>query len=179
MYGIVRSLRNIYKLKYVLLNIVIFALYYLVFNEILQLQQLGLAFTPIPAYIVYLMVASASVTLTVSIYSVRNTRRNAAKESAATTSIATTIASGIIGGCGCSGAFIFPLLSAFGVSSATALSADVFFSNYAAPIFVGLAALNILIVVYYLNKFSKPQCAVARRKRGRPAHAIIANRKSN
>lgn len=154
-----QTAKFIYKTKYAVLNVAIFIIYYVVFNIMLLAQDGALPELVIPQYEVYALLATASIALTLSIYAIRNTRRNYAKITASSASITTTLIGGIISGCGCSSPIIFAMFSALGATSA-AVPIYIFFVNYSTQIFPGIITLNLIIIVYYLNRFSKPECKI-------------------
>ncbi len=157
------SLRRIYRPRYLALNIVAAIVYYFAFQFLIKYQNYGILLVNVPAYLEYVLIATASVLLTISVYSIRNTRKNQAKLSASSLSIAALVLGGVFGGCGCAEPLIFGL-TAFGISSASLFSANAVLTALAAQIFWAIIIANLALIFYYLNKLSKPVCMV------RPKH---------
>ena len=99
------------------------------------------------------------MTLTIALYSASNTRKNSAKISATSVSAATTLFGGVISGCGCQAAILFNVL-AVGVGSGEATLINTIVSENAPIVFLALIALNLSVIVYYLQKLSKPACRI-------------------
>ncbi len=154
-----RSIRAIYQPKYMLANIAALAVYYFVFNFLIRYQDYGIFLVNVPTYLIYAMIASASVLLTISVYSINNTRRNQAKFTASSVSAVALFLGSMFGGCGCAEPLIMGL-AAFGISSGSLFSVNAIMTVYSIQIFYVLILFNLVFVVYYLNKLSKPSCAL-------------------
>ncbi|MCL4411642.1 hypothetical protein M1329_01790 [Candidatus Marsarchaeota archaeon] len=159
-------LRKVYSPKYVALNVAAFAVYYLAATSIAKFSSGVVIFAPYSNVLFYAVLATASVLLTLSVYSIQNTRRNAAKYSASLSGTFTAIGGGLFLGCGCQAPILFSVFSLF-VGSANALGADVFISDYELPLLLALLFINAAIISYYLYKLSRPECSLptSRRKR--------------
>jgi hypothetical protein len=158
-----KSLRDIYKPKYIVLNIAIAVVYYYFVEYLLSIQQKGIPITSVPLYLVYVLVAVSSVTFTIAIYSIRNTRRNEAKVSASSTSLLTTVAGGVVAGCGCQAAILFNVLSlSVGTGEATLINTVA--TENSPLIFGAMIIINLFVIGYYLDKLSKPACKIKRSK---------------
>jgi hypothetical protein len=157
-----KELKEIYKPKYMVLNIAIAVVYYFIIKYLFSIQENGVSFTIVPIYLVYLLIATTSITFTIAIYSIRNTQKNTAKVSATTISAITAFAAGILGGCGCEAAILFNVLAIFaGIGYARLVDALV--ADNVSIIFAAMIIINLVVIVYYLNRFSKPGCKVKRR----------------
>ncbi len=158
---ILGTLKNIYLRhpRYIALNAAAAVAYYLLFTFLIRYQNYGIFLLSVPWYLVYAMIFTASMLLTISVYSVRNTRRNRAEFTASTASAATLVIAGVLGGCGCSESLVFGL-AALGISSSSLFSADAILVSVSVQISAALLAVNVLILLYYLNKLSKPSCAI-------------------
>ncbi len=160
---IYNSVRRIYRPSYAALNVATAVAYYLFFGFLIRYQDYGIFLVNVPAYLEYAVIITASVLLTISVYSIRNTRRNKAKFTASSVSAVTLILGGVLGGCGCAE----PLLMGFaalGISSTTLFSLNSLISSFSVQVFFAMAAVNIAIIVYYLNKLSKQSCIVKPKK---------------
>jgi hypothetical protein len=167
---ICQTVRQIYSPKYLLLNASILAIYYAVFSLLVYLQEGLMPLLYIPQYAVYALLLTASIALTLSIYSVSNTRHNYARLTASGVSVTTTLVGGVVEGCGCAAPVLFSISSLFGATS-TAILLYVFFVDYSIQIFATMILLNVVVISYYLRKFSTPAC------RARPHATARAKRK--
>lgn len=154
-----KSIKSIYKPKYILLNIAIAVAYYYLISYLLSLQQRGIPITSVPIYLIYALVATSSVSLTIAIYSISNTRRNKAKVSATTASLITTFLGGILSGCSCQAAILFNVL-AISVGTGEASLVNTVVGENAPIIFGAMIIINLFVIGYYLNKLSKPNCKI-------------------
>jgi hypothetical protein len=152
-----KSLKSIYKPKYIALNIAIAVAYYFVIKYLLSIQQDGIPITTVPVYLIYLLVITSSITFTIAIYSISNTRRNHAKISATSVSAVTTFAGGVLSGCSCQAAILFNVL-AFSVGSGEATLVNTIVGENAPILFGIMIILNIFVAGYYLEKLSHPKC---------------------
>lgn len=154
-----RSIKGIYRPKYVLLNIAIAVAYYYMIKYLLSIQQNGIPITSVPVYLIYLLVAGSSILLTIAVYSISNTRRNNAKISATSASVVTALAGGVISGCGCQAAILFNILAlSIGGGEATLINTVV--GEHAFLIFSAMIIINFFVIGYYLQKLSKPGCRI-------------------
>ena len=157
------SIRQIYsKPVYIAVNVIGAIIYYLLFNFIVEKQNHGvLLLISVPAYMLYALIATASIALTISIYSIKNTRRNLAKSSSSSLSALATVFGGLVNGCGCSSPLMFGVFSIF-VGGSEAIYLDAFVSDNGIWITAILIVANLLLIGYYLNKFAKPSCNIRR-----------------
>jgi hypothetical protein len=161
---IYNTIKEIYRRpKYILLNLLALLAYYYLFNYLIRAQQYGIFLVTIPIYLVYLLVLTSSVALTIGIYSIRNTRNNGAKEVSTGISAVTTLAGGIVGGCGCTEPLILGL-TVVGLSTSDTFALVNFISANQAIIFSAMIVINLFVVVYYLNKLSEPSCEIKKRR---------------
>jgi hypothetical protein len=157
--GIFKTLREMYSIKYLLLNVLMAVAYYYLIAYLLSVQQDGIPVTTVPVFLIYALAIVSSVTLTIAIYSISNTRRNSAKASATSVSAITTFFCGVVSGCGCQAAILFNVLAiGFGTGEATLINTIA--TENATLIFGALILINFFVIGYYLNKLSKPYCKI-------------------
>ncbi|MGD0728914.1 MAG: hypothetical protein ABR981_02455 [Candidatus Micrarchaeaceae archaeon] len=157
--NLLKSFREIYSLQYLLLNGVIAIAYYFVIHYLLSIQQQGILVTSVPVYLIYLLSLVSSIAFTIAIYSITNTTHNSAKFSATSVSAVTAVAGGILSGCGCQAAILFNVLAiSIGTGEATLINTVA--AENAPLIFVAMIILNLFVIIYYLEKLSKPMCRV-------------------
>ncbi len=157
------TLRGIYSNPtYVAANIIALVVYYFVFVYLIKIQEEGVFLVTIPPYLIYLLVITSSIVFTIGIYSIRNTRRNQAKELSTGVGTATALVGGVIGGCGC----VEPLLlnlSIFGLNTSQTFALLDFVSGAQIWILWLMIVINSFVALYYLNKLSKPACEIRRK----------------
>jgi len=154
-----RGLRDIYSPKYILLNLALLPVYFVVFFALIAYQNDGIPSSVFPFYWIAGLVLTSSMLATIAIYSIRNTTNNKARLSASTWGTAAAVVGGVIGGCGCGAPLVLNVV-AIGVSAGEAIALNNFLTNYQEPIFLTLIIVNIGMIVYYLNKLSTPTCKV-------------------
>ncbi len=158
-----KELKEIYKPKYIALNIAIAVAYYYIIEYLLSIQQRGIPITSVPVYLIYILVLTSSITFTIAIYSIGNTRRNNAKISASSASVATTLVGGVLAGCGCQAAILFNVLTvSIGTGGATLVNTIV--TENAPLIFSAMIIINLFVIGYYLEKLSNPKCRIKKSK---------------
>ena len=159
------TLKEIYvKPKYIALNALAAIFYYYLFGYLISIQQSGIFLVLLPTYLVYLLVITSSIALTIGIFSIRNTRNNEAKEVSTGIGAATAVVGGLIGGCGCEEPLILGL-TAFGLSTSDAFALLNFISAYQIPLFSLMIVINLFVVIYYLNKLSQPSCELRKKRK--------------
>ena len=146
------KIRDIYSLRYILLNVLIAAVYYKLISIIIAAQQFGVVLYSVPIALVYLLVATTSMLMTIAIHTLLNSRRNR-QYHCAVSSAATTFLGGVIGGCGCQAAFLSSALAiVLGTGEATLLNTIV--AEHLVVIFAAMALVNIVLIVRSLNNIS-------------------------
>ena len=123
------SLKRIYRPRYAVLNAAAAIAYYFLFSFLIRYQNYGILLVNVPAYLEYSMIATASVLLTISVYSIRNTRRNHARFTASSASAASLLFGGMFGGCGCAAPLIMGLAT-LGISSSSLFSVNALIAVY-------------------------------------------------
>ncbi len=151
------SLRSVYSVKYIALNIAIAAIYYIIFQYLVQVQSGIFPVLNVPSFMLYLLVITASMLLTVSIRNLAAHLSTARlNTSAGVLSGVTTVACSMVAGCGCQAPFLFSLTT-LGLSSASIVALIDTLSANATLIIAVLIAINIVSLVYYLNKLQSPR----------------------
>ncbi len=135
---------------YLLLNIATFFAYYLFFIFVLGLTSRE-EFLAIPSYIIYALAVSASMLLTISVYSVVS-EISKAGVSTSLISALTTAAGGIFASCGCQTPIIGALLYAIGLNALAVSGIIAAIYAYRLLIFLLLIAINLLFAYYVLRK---------------------------
>ncbi len=148
---------EVYRPRYVLLNLMALFAYYLAFTYILGIQGHGAVLFFIPLYLLYALVATSSIALTIAVYSIYNTRNNHARISASAVGTATTLAGGVIGGCSCATPILFGL-TALGVSGSDIIALVNFMSAYQVLLFYFAIFVNMTVIAYYTNRLMASEC---------------------
>lgn len=153
------TIKNIYKPKYVALNLLLGVAYYALFLYLAYIQGGGAVMLLRTSWIlIFALVATSSVALTIAIYSIANTRRNQAKSSGTAVSLGTLVTG--TGLCGCTTTFPAVIAAGIGVSSTGVYALGGFLKNNSPYIFSALIILNLFVIGYYLDKFSNRECRV-------------------
>jgi thiol:disulfide interchange protein len=153
-----KTFKSIYaKPAYIAFNMAAALAYYYLISYLLAVQQKGIPVTAVPVYLIYFLAATSSVTLTIAVYSIGNTRRNQARISATSVSAASAFAGGIISGCSCQAAILFNAL-AFVAGAGEATLVNTIIGENAPIIFAAMIVLNLFLAVYYLERLSHPKC---------------------
>ncbi len=157
-------LKSIYKPRYIILNVAVFAVYYLFSTALIRLNNTPvIIFAPYAKPLFYAVIATGSIMFTIAIYSIRNTRNNSAKYLSSTAGTVTAVGSSLFIGCGCQVPVTLGIFSAF-IGSAGAIGADVFIADYESWLLLILLFINVALISYYTLKLSRPQCRI--RKKG-------------
>ncbi len=159
---IASSLKRIYGPKYIFINVAALVIYYYVFNFLIGIQEHGAVIVVLPPYLIYLLLFTSSIAMTIGIYAVGNSINNEAKYSSTSVGTATAVLGTIIGGCNCTAPLLFGL-TAIGINSIAITSLINFISAYEILIFEVMSAVNIVISVYYLDKLSNPGCMLKKK----------------
>jgi hypothetical protein len=155
----IRTLVSIYRPKYLVVNIVALVVYYYAYFELISYQNLGVFLSNVSEDLLYSLVLTSSVLLTISIYSIRNTRNNRASISGTTLGTVATLFGGVIGGCGCS-VPVISSLAVVGLSASEVVSLNNFLADYQNQIFGFMVVANLAVIVYYLFRLSTASCKV-------------------
>jgi hypothetical protein len=162
---IIGTLRQVYRPKYIAFNIASLLIYYLVYTYIVDYQQL-LVLVAVPVYLVYALLVTASVLLTISVYSISAAIRNTVRVSGGVLGTFTAVAGAVISGCNCTAPILFGLTGA-GLSAASVVALQDFISAYQIPLFWVMIGINLFAVMYSVNRISKSSCVAKVRKRQR------------
>lgn len=147
-----RALKSVYSLKYLLLNLIILLVYYLLVEKLLSIQSFGIPIATAPVYLILALSLTSSVLMTVAIHSIVQSRKSKklGYEDAAS-SCATAVVGGIMSGCGCQGAILYSALALlFGSGEAYAI--NTVFSEHIGIILAALSIFNIALIVYSLSR---------------------------
>lgn len=150
------TIKNIYKPRYVALNLSFGVIYYALFLYLAYVQGGGAVMLRTSGILIFALIATSSIALTIAIYSIANTRRNQAKASGTAVSFGTLVTG--TGLCGCTTTFPAVIAAGIGVSSTGVYALGGFLKNNNPYIFSVLIILNLFVIGYYLDKFSKREC---------------------
>jgi hypothetical protein len=132
-------------------------IYYLLFYFLITQSDHGVFLLTIPAYMIYLLVITSGILLSISIFSIRSLRRSKIKNGAPASflSVAMPAASGVIAGCSCEvpilGSILYPLgLNVFAVSGI--ISAIAVYGPALIAVFI---AANLLSIYYLSGRIAR------------------------
>ena len=155
------TLKEIYKPKYIGLTVALGIAYSVVFWYLAYLQGGNAVMVSVPIYMIFLLIVSSSILMTVAAYSIKNTRRNNTKTTGAAASAGTVIlGSGL---CGCTTTLLPTIAIAVGISMPTVFTLASFLKNYNIEIISLLIAINVIALAYYLNKLSSPRYRIRKK----------------
>ncbi len=144
------TLREIYRPKYIGLTITLGIAYSIAFWYLAYIQGGNDVMLSVPIYLIFLLIVSSSNLMTVAIYSIRNMRKSNAKTTGTAASAGTVIlGSGL---CGCTTTLLPTVALAVGISTPTVYALASFLKNYDTEIVLLLIVINVVVLVYYLNK---------------------------
>ncbi len=146
-----RSFRSVYKPAYIFINIVVAALYYLLFIFLIRYQNYGILIFGAPKSLLYALVITSSIMFTIGIYAMRRSFKRKTTASASAVGTIMTLFAGVIAGCGCSAPLIYGI-TVFGLSIAEVSVLAAFITQYSAYIISVIIAVNILLILYYSLK---------------------------
>jgi hypothetical protein len=146
-----RAFKKIYSPKYIVFNVIVAVAYYLAITYIIKAQNYGIVLILVPKYLLYLVIASASIMLTTGVYTTINSLHK--KGTTAITSLGTvaSLFTGLILGCGCGAPALFAI-TAVGASLIEASAIAATLVNYSIPILAGIILFNLLLILYYAGK---------------------------
>lgn len=148
-----RTIKNIYKPRFIALNLFLGAAYYAAFLYLAYLQGGNALMVLLPAYLLFLLIATSSILMTVVVYSIMNKRRGTAKVSGTAASAGTVVlGSGL---CGCTTTLLPTIALAVGVSTPGVYALTSFLRNYNVYITSVLIVVNAIVLLFYINKLSK------------------------
>ncbi len=148
-----KAFKKVYSPRYIVFNVIVAIAYYLIITYLIKVQNYGIILILVPKYLLYLVILSASIMLTMGVYTTIKSFHK--KGNATITSFGTAISlfTGLILGCGCGAPAVFAI-TAIGVSLVEASTIASYIVNYSIPILIGIIILNILLILYYAGKVS-------------------------
>jgi hypothetical protein len=154
------TLRKVYKPKYAILTVVLGITYSFAFWYLAYIQGGNAVMLSVPIYMIFLLVASSSVLMTIAVYSMWSTHKNNSKAIGTVPSVGTIVlGSGL---CGCTTTLLPTMALAVGMSTPAVYALTSFLRNYNMEIILLLITLNVVIIAYYLNKLSGPKRKIAK-----------------
>ncbi len=126
----------------------------------------GLTLLSAPSYLIYLLDLLASMSITLSVYSLSQALKAKLAAGAATgfVSSISVLTAGISVGCACQAPILYNFLYFFGLNSLEASSIVVAIDNYEIPIMSGLILLNLITIIMIGSKIKPP---IVREKKSR------------
>lgn len=129
--------------------------YYFVIEYIILSSSNGLFIVTVPTYLLYALVVTSALLLTISVYSIHLSFRykiNSLTEGAV--SAVTVFFGSLVTSCGCSAPLLSVLLYSIGVN-AIGVSGVISFLSYAQePILIVMILINLIFIYYSLGKIS-------------------------
>lgn len=141
---------------YIGMAVLFTALYYLFFYYLIVFSDKGIFLVTVPIGLVYALVVSASVLLTVSVYAIgRSIHARYAGAEGSALSIATSALNGIIVGCNCYAPILSSALYALGFGTLGVSSAISFLGDFSTELLVVFIVVNLAFLYYQLGRISR------------------------
>ncbi len=158
---IYNTIRGIYKPRYMALNVIAVLAYYVLYKILVNIRLgLNAPLVLVPDYIVYILIFTSSILLTLAIYTYKNRKaKMAGSRATAASGTATTFAGGFVASCGCTPSLTLGVFTTF-LSASSAYALNNFISVNQIPLFSAIIAINIVMIGYYVNKLSKSYCKI-------------------
>jgi hypothetical protein len=155
------------KPQYIAFAVLMGIVYYALFYYIITNSSYGVFFTTAPRYLIYAMAVASAVLMSISIYSLMQSRPFRRRGlSGSTFSVASTFVGSLASSCGCSTPILSSILYTIGAGALGVSSIVVSITRYQIPILAGLIFLNIILSYYYLGKLSS-ECRLKSRRTAR------------
>jgi hypothetical protein len=143
--------------KYLVLNLVTFSAYYLGFRYLISSSDYGFVLITVPMYLVYLLIGSASVLFTLSVYSLfmglpRSNRKSAPSGFFSAFSV---FLGGLSAGCACQAPILYGFLYFLGLNSLEASGLVSIFADHETGILESIIALNALLILFFAFRIGK------------------------
>lgn len=157
--------KTLYKSKTVLITTTLFSImYYIIIEYIISLNATSnFVFVTIPLVLIYLLVLSSAVLLTISLHSIKLSLSKLEEGSVSATSLITTIFGGVAAGCNCSVPILSSVLYVLSFNAATVSTVTAFVGNYQIEFFCAFIVLNFYAIYYHLGKLSH-SCTIRKGK---------------
>lgn len=153
-----RALEIVYRSpKYLALTLAGGVLYYLIFNYIVSLNNVGIVIYSAPVYLVYLLSFTASLLLTLTVYSASLRIRHGLRTASSMGLVASisTIVGGGVTACACEAPILYNLLYFLGLNAFEASGFVALIGAYIFEIDAVLILLNVAAAYMVLSKISR------------------------
>lgn len=160
MSSVLSCFKTMYQSRFVVATTILAAtFYYLLIEYVISLNAVnGFTFITTPPVLIYLLVLSGAVLLTISIQSIRFSVSRIRSESEGVLSFLTMLVGGLIASCNCEVPVLASMLYLFAFSATTVSAFVSFIGSNQVAIFLVLIALNAGFSYYHLRKLSAVHC---------------------
>jgi len=148
-------LRVFQKWQYLAVLVVSALLYFSIFQYLVASSNFGIVPLTVPIYLLYLLVATASIQVALSIYLVAQTAtriRIVRETSRGILGTLSVIVGGLSAGCSCQAPVLYSLLYFLGFNSLEASSFVVMFAKFQIEIFVAIILINLVFIYHSLSR---------------------------
>jgi len=158
--GILRALLVLYtSWKTLLINAILFAVYYFIFYETIVRSNAGFFLLSIPYYLFFLLVLSSSVLATVGISYLWRSRRSRSLAGVAQSPLGVAVGA-LVASCSCSIPVLGPALYFLGLNALEVSGVISFLASYQQAVILAIVILDVVSVFYYLRLISKSMIAI-------------------
>ncbi|MEM3661696.1 MAG: hypothetical protein QXG73_02620 [Candidatus Micrarchaeaceae archaeon] len=147
---------------YAALTVVFAVGYYLLFIYLMGLSG-NILFVKLPWYLIYALVVTSAVLLTIAVYSIKNSIMPYVGASTGAWSAVSTSVGSLFASCGCTAPLLAPLLYDIGLNTIAVSSFMSAVSSYQSYIFAALILLNLFFIYYSISSASR-KCVINRGK---------------
>ncbi len=151
---ILRALVNLYRPKYIILNVLVAFAYYLIFTTLVRYQNYGILLVFLPLYLIYALIVTSSIMFTIGIYAAARSLTLRKSASASVIGTFMTLFAGVVAGCGCAAPLLYSI-TVFGLSIAEISVVQAFIASYSIEIISAMIILNVALILYYLVRLSR------------------------
>jgi hypothetical protein len=141
-------------------------LYFLIVYRLIIASNYGIFLVTVPIYLVYIMVASAGLLLSLAVFSIKTAlvgRASSVSEGAFSAILPTV--GGLVATCACSYSVLAALLAFFGINAFEISGIVSGIALYQLWLIVAIVIINLLMVFYYSGKVAAAECKLDWRKR--------------
>ena len=137
-------------------------IYYYIFYYVIIRSNSGLFFITVPAYLVYTLIASAAILLTIGVYSIHLSLKATKPIYGSAAGSATAVIGSVVASCGCTEPIFATILYTFGFNSIAVSSFISTVSRYQSTILMLFILLNLILIYRYTTALSR-SCKIDKR----------------
>lgn len=143
--------------RYIALTAIFAAILYALFYYLITANNKGIFLITIPVYVIYLLVITSGILLSISVFAAAYSIASKKAEAAGgILGILLPSIGGVVATCACDFPILASILTIFGVNTIDAVGIISEIGDYGAWIMGAMIAINLIAIYYYLGKISFP-----------------------